>query len=120
VDQVERKVDCKFVKIGTRDLKNIRYPVEVYKVEGSGDKQRPDESDLDPRRIAILPLSSLSADPNDRYFVDGMTEELISTVSRIKELSVISRTSVMRYKDTTVPIGEIGRELSAGRFSKGV
>ena len=119
VDQVERKVDCKFVKIGTRDLKNIRYPVEVYKVEGSGDKQRPDESDLDPRRIAILPLSSLSADPNDRYFVDGMTEELISTVSRIRELSVISRTSVMRYKDTTVPIGEIGRELSAGTVLEG-
>ena len=119
VDQVERKVDCKFVKMGTRDLKNIRYPVEVYKVEGRGERSEHAESALDPRRIAILPLSNLSADPNDRYFVDGMTEELISTVSRISELSVISRTSVMRYKDTVVPIGEIGRELSAGTVLEG-
>jgi adenylate cyclase len=119
VDQVERKVDCKFVKIGARELKNIRYPVEVYKVEGRGERSVPSESVLDPRRVAILPLSNLSADPNDRYFVDGMTEELISTVSRISELSVISRTSVMRYKDTVVPIGEIGRELSAGTVLEG-
>ncbi len=119
VDQVERKVDCRFVKIGTRELKNIRYPVEVYKVEGRGERAQPAESALDPRRIAILPLSNLSADPNDRYFVDGMTDELISTVSRISELSVISRTSVMRYKDTVLPIGEIGRELSAGTVLEG-
>jgi TolB-like protein/Tfp pilus assembly protein PilF len=119
VDQVERKVDCKFVKMGTRELKNIRYPVEIYRVERKGERLQPDGPGLDPRRVAILPLANLSADPNDRYFVEGMTEELISTVSRISELSVISRTSVMRYKDTVVPIGEIGRELSAGTVLEG-
>ena len=119
VDNVERKVNLKLVKLGTRDLKNISHPIEVYKVEsGLGDEASGGPS-LDPRRIAILPFANLSADPNDRYFADGMTEELISTVSSISELSVISRTSIMRYKDTIVPIGEIGRELSAGTVLEG-
>jgi TolB-like protein/Flp pilus assembly protein TadD len=119
VDQIERKVDCKLVKMGTRQLKNISYPVEVYRVESSSGPSPRDEFSLNPRRIAILPLANLSADPNDRYFVDGMTEELISTVSKINELSVISRTSVMRYKDASMPIGDIGRELSVGTVLEG-
>jgi TolB-like protein/class 3 adenylate cyclase len=114
VDQIERKVDLRLVKLGTHELKNIKYPVELYKVEVPSAVSISPMNSLDPRRIAILPLTNLSADPNDRYFADGMTEELISTVSRISELNVISRTSVMRYKDTTIPIGDIGRELSAG------
>jgi len=120
VDQIERKVGYKLVKVGTRELKNIRYPVEIYRVLMPSDMSRFEERpSLDPHRLAILPLTNLSADPNDKYFADGMTEELIATVSRIGELSVISRTSVMRYKDTTTPIGEIGAELSAGTVLEG-
>jgi adenylate cyclase len=119
VDQIERKVGYRLVKVGTRELKNIRYPVELYKVEVSPGLSQNEEAALDPHRIAVLPLTNLSADPNDRYFADGMTEELISTISKITELSVISRTSVMRYKDTTTPIREIGRELSAGTVLEG-
>jgi adenylate cyclase len=119
VDQIERKVAYKMMKLGTRELKNIRYPVELYKVEVPTRLSQSEEPTLDPRRIAILPFANLSSDPSDRYFADGMTEELISTVSLIGELSVISRTSVMRYKDTTMPIGDIGRELSAGSLLEG-
>jgi TolB-like protein/Tfp pilus assembly protein PilF len=74
---------------------------------------------LDPRRVAVLPLANMSPDPNDRYFADGMTEELISTISRIGELNVISRTSIMRYRDTTLPIGQIAQELGAGSILEG-
>jgi adenylate cyclase len=106
-------------RLGVRELKNIQHPVELYTVEVPKGLTESEETALDPRRIAILPFANLSADPNDRYFADGMTEELISTVSRIGELSVISRTSVMRYKDTVMPIGDIGRELSAGSLLEG-
>lgn len=119
VDQIERRVPYKFVRLGVRDLKNIQHPVELYKLEVNARLSESEEPTLDPRRIAILPLANLSPDPNDRYFADGMTEELISTVSRIKELSVISRTSVMRYRDTTTPVGDIGRELSVGTLLEG-
>ena len=119
IDQVQGRVQYKMNRLGVRELKNIRHPVELYTVEVPKGLTESEELALDPRRIASLPFANLSADPNDRYFADGMTEELISTVSRIGELSVISRTSVMRYKDTIMPIGDIGRELSAGSLLEG-
>ena len=61
----------------------------------------------------------MSPDPNDRYLADGMTEELISTISRIHGLNVISRTSVMRYRDTVLPIGQISQELGTGSILEG-
>ncbi len=119
VDQLQGKSDYKMIGLGSRELKNIRHPVELYTVEVPKGLTESEQPALDPRRIAILPLTNLSADPNDKYFADGMTEELISTISRISELSVISRTSVMRYKDTTMQVGDIGRELSAGTLLEG-
>jgi TolB-like protein/tetratricopeptide (TPR) repeat protein len=119
VDQVERKVQYGMVRLGTRDLKNIRYPVEVYMVNAQTGSSEPESFVLDPRRVAILPFTNMSADPNDRYFADGMTEELISTVSKIRELQVISRTSVLRYRETEVPISKIGQELSVGSVLEG-
>jgi len=63
------------------------------------------------RSIAVLPLQNLSGDPKEDYFADGMTEELITELSHLKGLTVISRTSVMRYKRTDKSLPEIAREL---------
>ncbi len=116
VDNIAGKVEYRMVSMGPRALKNIRVPVEIYRIAppSSGMSRSEETPALDPHRVAILPLANMSPDPNDRYFADGMTEELISTVSKIRKLSVISRTSVMQYRDTTVPIGQIGRELGVG------
>ena len=73
----------------------------------------------DNQRIAILPLDNISSDSRDEYFAEGMTEELISSASRIKGLGVIARTSVARYKGTTKPIAEIARELNVGTVLEG-
>jgi eukaryotic-like serine/threonine-protein kinase len=61
--------------------------------------------------LAVLPLANLSGDPEQEYFADGMTEELITDLAKIGSLKVISRTSVMQYKDARKPLREIGREL---------
>lgn len=119
VDQVERKVDYKMVRIGMRELKNIGYPVEIYRVVVPSETGSSEVRPLDPRRLAVLPFSNMSADPNDRYFADGMTEELISTVSKIGELAVISRTSAMKYRDSSLPLGQIAQELSVGSVLEG-
>ena len=74
---------------------------------------------LDKHRIAILPFVNMSPDPNDEYFADGITEEIISTVSGISGLDVISRTSVMGYRGTTKKVEEIGTELKAGSILEG-
>jgi serine/threonine protein kinase len=70
-------------------------------------------------RIAVLPLVNISPDPQDEYFADGMTEELISTLSKISGLRVIARTSVMQYKGTNKSIAEIGHALKVGTILEG-
>lgn len=74
---------------------------------------------MDPHRIAVLPMINISPDPADAYFADGLTEELISTLSKISELSVISRTSVMRYRGQEKAATEIGTELAASAILEG-
>jgi TolB-like protein/Tfp pilus assembly protein PilF len=63
------------------------------------------------RSIAVLPLANLSGDPQQEYVADGMTDELITELAQLKELRVISRASVMRFKGAKTPLPQIGREL---------
>ena len=74
---------------------------------------------LDMRRIAILPFSNISPNANDGYFADGMTEELISTLSKIRGLKVISRISVLRYRQTNKSLSEIAKELHVDAVLEG-
>ena len=73
----------------------------------------------DRRSIAVLPLTNLSDDPEDEYFSDGMTDDIITALSFIEDLKVISRTSVMRYKGTTKTIREIAGELGVSTIVEG-
>ena len=74
---------------------------------------------LDTRRVAVLPFTNISANAEDEYFSDGMTEELISQLSKIGRLRVIARTSIMKYKGTNQDVAEIGRALRAGTILEG-
>ena len=67
----------------------------------------------------MLPLANLSGDPQQQYFADGMTEELITALARISALHVTSRTSVMRYKGTTKSLPEIAKELGVDAVVEG-
>lgn len=71
------------------------------------------------QRLAVLPFTNISPDPADAYFADGMTEELISTLSRVSGIRTIARTSAMRYRSTTRSIAEIGRELDVRTILEG-
>jgi len=71
------------------------------------------------RSVAVLPMQNLSNDPNQEYFVDGMTDELITDLAQIRELKVVSKTSIMQYKGTRIPLPEIGRELGVDAVVEG-
>jgi TolB-like protein/DNA-binding winged helix-turn-helix (wHTH) protein len=71
------------------------------------------------RSLAVLPLENLSYDPEQEYFADGMTEEVIARLSMIRGLRVISRTSVMRFKDTRTPVPEIAKTLGVDAMVEG-
>ena len=119
-DHVKNKFELPFVSLGKKALKNVGAPVEVYRIAMPWETERTKEpGDLDRSRIAVLPLRNLSPDPNDEYFADGMTEELLTTLSGIKNLRVIARTSVMPYKAVSKRVSEIGRELNVGSLIEG-
>ena len=92
--------------------------VELYRKieEGTLPKQG---RKLDPLRIAVLPLVHIGPDPEDVYFTDGMTEELINRLSKVHELRMIAQTSVMPYKGSSKGVAQIGRELRAGTVLEG-
>ena len=117
--QVRNKMRFPIVTLGKRELKNVGLPVEVFRIELPWTKETRSASGSDRLRIAVLPFRNISPNPGDEYLADGMTEELISTLSRIGGLRVISRSSVMRYKGTGKSIPEIGAELRAGAVLEG-
>jgi adenylate cyclase len=117
-DLVQNKFEQPLTSLGTRSLKNVSSPIEVFKVEFSKATES-SSGKLDPSRIAVLPFANMSPDPNDSYFADGITEEIISTLSSVGGLNVISRTSVMGYKGTVKKVKEIGNELEAGSVLEG-
>jgi adenylate cyclase len=119
-DQVQNKFELPLTSQGSKSLKNVSTPVEVYKIELPWhDEKGPSPAHLDKSRIAVLPFANISPNSSDEYFADGMTEELIATLSRIRNLGVIARTSVIRYKGLTKPVTDIGRELNVGTVLEG-
>ena len=119
-EQVRNKSDLPFVSLGEKALKNVTTPVEAYKVVMPWERSGATETDTYPaNRIAILPFANMSPDPSDEYFADGITDEIITTVSGISGLSVISRTSAMVYKGAAKRLGEIGKELGVGSILEG-
>ena len=119
-DHVQNKFELPLESLGSKSLKNVTAPVEVYRMVMPWDEEKAiPPAQLDKRRIAVLPFANISPDPTDEYFADGMTEELISTMSRIRDLSVIARTSVMGYKGSQKKISEVAKELEVGTVLEG-
>ncbi len=118
-DQVRNKVPYQLEKLGPRTLKGVHEPVDLYRVVLPW--VRPPAAERSPElpRLAVLPLANISPDPQDAYFADGLTEELISVLSNIQGLRVISRTSVNQYRGTAKPIAQIGSELGVSTVLEG-
>jgi adenylate cyclase len=123
-EQVRTKVTDRFEKLEPRALKGVEVPIEVYRVlpswEGNGRNDAEDASHAsDKSRIAVLPFVNISPDPNDEYFADGLTEELIANLSLVPGLKVIARTSVLGYKKGEKKVAVIGKELGVGTVVEG-
>ena len=117
--QVQGKVDAAFADIGEQRLKNIARPVRVYCVQPKGPLPNPPPQAGEGRvgalpdkpSIAVLPFQNMSGDPEQEYFVDGMVEEIITALSRIRWLFVLARNSSFTYKGQAVDVKQVGREL---------
>ena len=109
------KLDLAFEDIGEQVLKNIARPVRAYSVAtGPAPAKTPEALALalpDKPSIAVLPFANLSGDPKQEYFADGMVEEIITALSRIRWLFVIARNSSFTYKGQSIDVKEVGRDL---------
>ena len=121
-DQVANKAGTEFAKLPPVSLKNLRATGSIFRVVpvwSEPPSRRPKADASRSRHIAVLPLASISPDPQDGYFADGLTDELISELSQIRGLSVIARTSVVPYKTAPKSIAEVARELGVDTVVEG-
>ena len=116
-DQVKGKLDLSFVDLGPQDVKNIIEPVRVYqwstgKPTTVGETQ-PDAKPLAPGKpsIAVLPFQNMSGDPEQEYFSDGITEDIITALSRVRQFFVIARNTTFTYKSQAVDVQAVARDL---------
>jgi TolB-like protein/Tfp pilus assembly protein PilF len=115
-EEAAGRVSCEFVDLGEQTLKNIARPVQVYRVSGGASAistvttgkviSSPKPS------IAVLPFANLSGDPEQEYFSDGITEDIITELSRFRNLAVIARNSSFAFKGKSVQIHAIARDLA--------
>jgi adenylate cyclase len=115
-DQIGSKLPVGFIDLGEQQVKNVAQPIRAYRVQGkstaiAGAIAAPLLALPDKPSIAVLPFQNMSGDPEQEYFVDGMVEEIIMALSRIRWLFVIARNSIFTYKGRAVDVKQVGREL---------
>lgn len=120
---VADKLDFDFEDLGPQTLKNIRRPIRVYRMGAEG-KEQPENFDEaapapaaspegfdDRRAIAVLPFANFSGDPEQEFFADGITEDIITMLAGWRAFPVIARASTFNYKGKTVDVKKVGEEL---------
>ena len=122
-DQVKNKLGLEYDSLGEQTVKNIPEPVRVYKVLFHPGTAAPEKAASQPAKtelsqsekpaIAVLPFDNMSNDPEQEYFSDGMTEEIITRLSKFAGFSVIARNSTFFYKGKQIKIRQVAEELNA-------
>ncbi|MFY9716942.1 MAG: adenylate/guanylate cyclase domain-containing protein [Thermoplasmata archaeon] len=117
--QVRNKVSNPIEKLEPKTLKNVQFPMDIYRIILPWTVRESPPDAADPGRLAVLPFTNMSPDPLDEFFAEGLTEEMISELSKLRGLRVIARTSVMRFRDERKGVSEIGKELNVGTVLEG-
>jgi TolB-like protein/class 3 adenylate cyclase/Tfp pilus assembly protein PilF len=123
-DELKNHTSISTVSLGEFALKNIADPVEVFAVANEGIRvpmpaELQGKLEVKNKTIAVLPFVNMSASQENEFFSDGMTEEIIGALSKIKGLRVTSRTSSFFFKNKSIPVKEIGKELNVSAILEG-
>src|ERR1700693_3282155 len=123
--QVQGKVAANFVDAGEQSLKNIARPVRVYRLDlaqktaSASQAPRPTLALPDKPSIAVLAFNNMSGDPEQEYFSDGISEDIITDLSKLSELHVIARNSSFTYRGKAIDVKQVGRDLGVGYVLEG-
>jgi adenylate cyclase len=120
-DQLPGKLDCHFEYAGEQRLKNIARPIRAYRMvlDGTSSPEVAGARLADKPAVAVLPFENMSGDPEQLYFSDGITEDIITELSRFRDLMVIARNSSFSFRGKSTDVREIGRVLGAGYVVEG-
>ncbi|HKX07931.1 MAG TPA: adenylate/guanylate cyclase domain-containing protein, partial [Stellaceae bacterium] len=111
-DEVGDKLDMAFEDLGEQSLKNIAKPVRLYRIRSDERAApRPTLALPDKPSIAVLPFQNMSGDPEQEFFSDGMAEDIITALSKLRSFFVISRNSTFAYKGKSIDVRQVAREL---------
>jgi adenylate cyclase len=121
-DQIEGKIPLNYDDLGEQSVKNIKKPVQVYRIYVESEESLMVEKEVklpDEPSIAVLPFENMSGDPEQEYFSDGLTEEIITGLSKLPHLFVIARNSTFTYKGKAVKVQQVSREMGAKYILEG-
>lgn len=123
-DEIKNHPGVKVEAFGEHDLKNVFNPVPIYAIANKGieipkHSHIQDITGSNKNSVAVLPFANFSADPDNEYFSDGITEEIINSLVKVKGLQITSRTSVFAFKNTNKDIRQIGKELNVATVLEG-
>jgi adenylate cyclase len=122
---VKAKLDLVYEDLGPQQVKNIAEPVHVYRIVGDASETPSLPVGVQPLSlpdkpsVAVLPFANLSGDPEQEYFSDGITEDIITELSRFRSLFVIARNSSFHYKGESPKVQDVGRELGVAYVVEG-
>src|SRR5438045_9682423 len=107
--------------MGERRLKHIERPLRVYSIslDAPSTRQADGGAQEEKPSIAVLPFINMSGDPEQEYFSDGITEDIITDLSKVSGLSVVARNTAFIYKGKLVNVQEVGRELGVAYVLEG-
>ncbi len=123
-DDIKNQPALPAVSVGQFEFKNVNRPIEVFAVTAPGLKL-PEEGQITGKlknkveTVAVLPFTNMSADPENEYFSDGISEEILNALTRVKGLHVVARTSSFSFKGKSEDMREIGRKLNASSLIEG-
>ena len=123
-DQVGKRLDLVFEDMGERRLKNIERPIRVYTISLDAPSTQEADGGASGTReekpsIAVLPFINMSGDPEQEYFSDGITEDIITDLSKVSALSVVARNTAFTYKGKPVKVPEVAKELGVSFVLEG-
>jgi len=122
LDQVRSKIACEFEDLGEQRLKNVPEPIRVHRAftrhSRAAAAPRTDHAPAKPS-ILVLPFTNMSGDPEQEYFSDGITEDIITDLSQISAIFVVARNTAFNFKGKTVEIDKLARQLQVGYVLRG-
>src|SRR5258706_5353365 len=120
-DQVEGKAPCVFEDMGEHTVKNIERPVHVFSVRAMAPNESQTQKTDAPQKLSIcvLPFANMSGDAEQEYFSDGISEDIITDLSKVSALAVVSRNTAFTFKGAKVDVGQIARQLKVSHVVEG-